>query len=108
MADRYPLIVNTGAAQIQELASGDNLNLTGSNISAVTNITDQLAAFNIKESVAPPPSLLAAAAATSLDEGRSPPALTFAAAAGFHRSVLTRGEPPSAVADFCCSLLAVR
>ena len=39
MADRYPLIVNTGAAQIQELASGDNLNLTGSNISAVTNIT---------------------------------------------------------------------
>ena len=39
MADRYPLIVNTGAAQIQELASGDNLNLTGSNISAVTNVT---------------------------------------------------------------------
>ena len=39
MADRYPLIVNTSAAQIQELASGDNLNLTGSNISAVTNIT---------------------------------------------------------------------
>jgi hypothetical protein len=39
MADRFPLIVNTSAAQIQELASGDNLNLTGSNISAVTNIT---------------------------------------------------------------------
>jgi hypothetical protein len=39
MADRFPLIVNTGSAQIQELASGDNLNLTGSNISAVTNIT---------------------------------------------------------------------
>jgi len=39
MADRYPLIVNTSAAQIQELPSGDNLNLTGSNISAVTNIT---------------------------------------------------------------------
>jgi hypothetical protein len=39
MADRYPLIVNTGSAQIQELPSGDNLNLTGSNISAVTNIT---------------------------------------------------------------------
>lgn len=39
MADRYPLIVNTSAAQIQELASGDNLNLTGSSISAVTNIT---------------------------------------------------------------------
>jgi hypothetical protein len=39
MADRYPLIVNTGAAQIQELASGDNLNLTGSSISAVASIT---------------------------------------------------------------------
>jgi hypothetical protein len=39
MADRFPLIVNTSAAQIQELASGDNLNLTGSNISAVTNVT---------------------------------------------------------------------
>lgn len=39
MADRYPLIVNTSAAQIQELASGDNLNLTGSSISAVVNIT---------------------------------------------------------------------
>ena len=39
MADRYPLIVNTGSAQIQELPNGDNLNLTGSNISAVTNIT---------------------------------------------------------------------
>jgi hypothetical protein len=39
MADRFPLIVNTGSAQIQELASGDNLNLTGSNISAATNIT---------------------------------------------------------------------
>ena len=39
MADRFPLIVNTGSAQIQELASGDNLDLTGSNISAVTNIT---------------------------------------------------------------------
>jgi hypothetical protein len=39
MADRIPLIVNSSATQIQELASGDNLNLTGSNISAVTNIT---------------------------------------------------------------------
>lgn len=39
MADRYPLIVNTSAAQIQEIASGDNLNLTGCSISAVTNIT---------------------------------------------------------------------
>ena len=39
MAARYPLIVNTGSAQIQELASGDDLNLTGSNISAVINVT---------------------------------------------------------------------
>ena len=39
MADRYPLIVNTSAAQIQELASGDNLDLTGSSISSVINIT---------------------------------------------------------------------
>lgn len=39
MANRFPLIVNTGAAQIQELASGDNLDLTGSSISAVSSIT---------------------------------------------------------------------
>ena len=39
MANRFPLIVNTSAAQIQELASADNLDLTGSSISAVTNIT---------------------------------------------------------------------
>lgn len=39
MANRFPLIVNTSAAQVQELASGDNLDLTGSSISAVTNIT---------------------------------------------------------------------
>jgi hypothetical protein len=39
MANRFPLIVNTSAAQVQELASGDNLDLTGSSISAVANIT---------------------------------------------------------------------
>jgi hypothetical protein len=39
MANRFPLIVNTSAAQIQELANADNLDLTGSSISAVTNIT---------------------------------------------------------------------
>lgn len=33
MADRFPLIANTTASQIQELASGDNLDLSGSNIS---------------------------------------------------------------------------
>ena len=32
MTDRIPLIVNTGAAQIQELANGDGLLLTNSNI----------------------------------------------------------------------------
>lgn len=39
MADRFPLIINSGLQQIQELASGDNLDLTGSNISNVGNIT---------------------------------------------------------------------
>jgi hypothetical protein len=39
MANRFPLIVNTSASQVQELALGDNLDLTGSNISAVTNVT---------------------------------------------------------------------
>jgi len=32
MADRFPLIFNTSAGQIQELASGDNLDLTGNNV----------------------------------------------------------------------------
>ena len=32
MADRIPLILNTSANQIQELASGDNLDITGCNI----------------------------------------------------------------------------
>ena len=32
MANRFPLIANSSANQIQELASGDNLDLTGSNI----------------------------------------------------------------------------
>lgn len=39
MADRIPLIINSAASQIQELAVGDNLDLTGSNISNVGNIT---------------------------------------------------------------------
>lgn len=40
MANRFPLIINTtGVTQIQELASGDNLDLTGSNISNVGNVT---------------------------------------------------------------------
>lgn len=32
MANRFPLIVNPAAAQVQELASGDNLDLTGNGI----------------------------------------------------------------------------
>ena len=39
MANRFPLIVNTSSSQIQELASGDNLDLSGSNISNVATIT---------------------------------------------------------------------
>ena len=32
MADRFPLIANSSANQIQELAAADQLNLTGSNL----------------------------------------------------------------------------
>lgn len=39
MANRFPLIANSSANQIQELASGDNLDLTGSNISNAGIIT---------------------------------------------------------------------
>ena len=39
MANWYPLIINTGSSQIQELPSGQNLDLTGSNISNVAAIT---------------------------------------------------------------------
>mgnify|MGYP000857282324 FL=1 len=40
MANRYPLIVDsTDSNKIKELPSGDNLNLTGSSISSVSNIT---------------------------------------------------------------------
>ncbi len=39
MADRFPLILNTGANQIQEIPSGDNLDLTGNNIKSVSYIT---------------------------------------------------------------------
>jgi hypothetical protein len=39
MADRFPLIANSSANQIQELAFGDNLNLIGSDINSVGNIT---------------------------------------------------------------------
>ena len=39
MADRYPLIANSSANQIQELATSDNLDLTGNNIVGVVSIT---------------------------------------------------------------------
>ena len=39
MADRFPLILNTSNNQIQEIASGDNLDLTGSGISNAGIIT---------------------------------------------------------------------
>ena len=38
MADRYPLIANSSANQIQELASGDKLDLTGNNIVGVVGV----------------------------------------------------------------------
>ena len=39
MADRFPLIANSSANQIQELASADNLDLTGNSIVGVNDIT---------------------------------------------------------------------
>ena len=39
MADRFPLILNTSANQIQEIASGDQLDLTGNNIANAGIIT---------------------------------------------------------------------
>ena len=39
MADRFPLILNTSSNQIQEIASGDTLDLTNNNISNAGVIT---------------------------------------------------------------------
>jgi len=39
MASYFPLIVDAGSAQIQELPSGDTLNLASSNVANVINIT---------------------------------------------------------------------
>ena len=39
MADRFPLILNTSTNQIQEIASGDSLDLTGTNIANAGIIT---------------------------------------------------------------------
>ena len=45
MADRFPLIANTNANQIQELASGDTLNLTGNNITGAGIVTATTGSF---------------------------------------------------------------
>ena len=41
MADRFPLILNTSSNQIQELPSGDTLNLSGSglNLTGITTLS---------------------------------------------------------------------
>ena len=39
MADKFPLIANTSAQQIQEIPSGDNLNLLGNSIVGVVSVT---------------------------------------------------------------------
>ncbi len=39
MADRFPLIANTGHSQIQEIPSGDNLNLSNNSIVGVGSVT---------------------------------------------------------------------
>ena len=38
MADRFPLILNTSTDQIQEIASGDNLDVTGNNLKNVSQV----------------------------------------------------------------------
>ena len=38
MADRFPLIANSSSNQIQEIASGDGLDLTGNNIVGAVNV----------------------------------------------------------------------
>lgn len=60
MANRFPLIVNPADTQVQELASGDNLNLTGNslvnsdavltlpNSSGTLALTSQLANVNVE------------------------------------------------------------
>ena len=38
MADRFPLIANSSSNQIQEITSGDTLDLTGNNIDNAVNV----------------------------------------------------------------------
>ena len=39
MADRFPLIYNPSAGQLQEIASGDSIDLTGNNITGAGIVT---------------------------------------------------------------------
>lgn len=39
MANKFPLVIDSATQRIEELPSGDNLDLTGSQISSVANIT---------------------------------------------------------------------
>ena len=48
MADRYPLIANSQTNKIEELASGDNLNLQNSGIVGATTITSQKFVGNLE------------------------------------------------------------
>ena len=46
MADRFPLILNRSSNLIQEIASGDNLDLTGNNIVGINSVTASTASFS--------------------------------------------------------------
>ena len=39
MADRFPLVANESAGQIQEISAGDNLNLSTNSIVGVGSVT---------------------------------------------------------------------
>ena len=52
MADRFPLIANTSANQIQELSASDNLDLTGNSIIGVSTIgVSTVTATSVTETV---------------------------------------------------------
>ena len=45
MADRFPIILNTSANQLQELASGDTLDLSGAAVKS--NLVDSLSVVGL-------------------------------------------------------------
>ena len=51
MADRFPLVVNSSANRIQEIDSGDNLDLTGNGLVGLASITAVSASFSGSVSV---------------------------------------------------------